>query len=197
MKALWHTLALSPETPRPDDLLAGLDLLRGLRAWFGFGCLALVGAGGLIVALALSGADMPKGPLALAAVIFAGIGIGFVRYARQQGALRREALRRGVIVEGSVTRQDRRFNLFSSRPHDVIGAVFLLPEHQQGAEGILWRREALRELRRGSRVLGLWLADEQQIWLPLEIGVKLDAEPLTLEDVVIDDAAEAEPATDG
>lgn len=195
MKTLWQTLALSPETPRSDTLLTGLDLTRGLKAWRGFGWFSLVGAAlGLLALIVLPGSELPKGPMALAVLLFGGIGIGFVRHARQRLALRREALLRGVVVAGSVTRHERRFNLFGSRSSDVIGAVFLLPEHQQGAEGILWRREALRGLRRGKQVLGLWLADRHEIWLPLEIGVRLEAEPLALGDVALDDPTEAEPA---
>lgn len=188
MKDLWQTLPLSPETPREASLLTGLDLSRGLRGWIGFGWFAFVGVAlAPLAILLIPGPTVPIGPIVFSALVLLGIGLGFLHHARQQLLLRRSALLQGQVVEGSIIRQGKQLNVFSSSPHTTLTVHFLLPEGQQNATGILFRREALRDLPKGGRVLGLWLPAQKQIWLPLEIGVQLQAEPLELAEVPVPD----------
>lgn len=186
MKSHWQTLTLSSETPRPETLWAGLELLAGLRNGRAFGWLALAGALLFLIAT-LTLPLVPKVPGLVSFLLATGIGIGLLRHVRRQLAFRQQALREGIVVEGSVTRHLRRFDPFSSRSAMAIGAVFVLPERQQTAEGLLWRREALKDLPLGTRVLGLWLPETQRIWLPLEAGLRPDAVPLELGEVQLDD----------
>lgn len=193
MKAQWQTLPLTHEVPRSEAMLAKLDLMRGLSGWQGFGMMAMLGPVMAIFALvAIPGSAGDQVLKIFAGLIAAGIGLSMLRHAKRQLALRREALLHGLPVSGSITRHGKRFNPFSSSSHATVSAVFWLPEREQTATGILWRREALRDLPLGSQLLGLWLPDKNLIWLPLEIGVRIEAEPLMPPEKVLDTAEEAD-----
>lgn len=183
----WRTLTLSADIPRSESLLDGLNLMRGLRGWQFFGWLIWTAAVMLLGSLLIPGEPVLK---ILAALVLAGIGFGFQRKARTGLSLRRRALLEGLPVSGSVVRHGKRLNVFSSSAHVTVTALFWLTDKDQTATGILWQREALRDLPKGRQLLGLWLPDTQQIWLPLELGIVLDAEPLELSETVL--SAEAD-----
>ncbi len=184
MTPAWRTLKLSSETPRSEKLLDDLDLQSGLRNWKVVGWLAWVGVLMALSSLLITGEVVLK---LLCAMVLAGIAIGFQRHARQQFALRKRALLEGIVVTGSVVRHGKRLTPFSSRSHVTITALFWLTDKEQTATGILWRREALKMVPKGRQLLGLWLPDSNQIWLPLELGLRLDAEPLLPPDKILDD----------
>ncbi|HEY9843316.1 MAG: hypothetical protein ACAI44_31855 [Candidatus Sericytochromatia bacterium] len=187
-KSSWQHLNLPPETPRAASLLTGLDLMRGLRGWQGFGRLA--GAGAVLAFAAIAIVPGEAGLKILAGLALAGITAGFLLHARRQLALRRVALLTGLPVTGSIIRHGKRFNPFSSRLQRTVTVLFWLPEGQQTALGVLAHREQLRDLPRGRRVIGLWLPDRQQIWLPLEIGLELEAEVLEPKEFILEESEE-------
>ena len=72
-------------------------------------------------------------------------------------------------------------------------AKFWLEQHEQSATGILWKTDQLKDLPQGAQVIGLWLKDQNTIWLPFEIGLKLEAETILPQDHVIDLEALSNP----
>lgn len=186
----WQTLALPVETPRSAELLEQLDLMHGLRGWWGFGLLACLGALLALVSLALPAERALK---LLGLVLLSMLALVFLRHARRALALRRRALLEGIPVAGSVIRQHQRFNLFGSTPHTLIRALFWLPEQQQRASGILWQADCARDMPQGAQIVGLWLPESQQIWLPLEIGLQLDTIALEPQELSLPEEPEETP----
>jgi hypothetical protein len=95
-------------------------------------------------------------------------------------------------VRGNIIRHRRRFNPFRLQPDIILTAVFVLPHSQQTASGPLWRRDAVRDLPKGACIMGLWQPASNRIWLPFEIGLQIEAEPLALDELILTDTEEAE-----
>lgn len=187
----WQVLSLPSEPPRSETMLTGLDLMPGLISWRVMGTLAWVGAGIILLSLAVPAPTLGlQGLKFLAALMIAGIAYGFSLVIRRQLTLRREALLSGLPVAGSVVRHGKRLNPFSSSPHRTVTALLWLPEGQQSATGVICRREALRDLPLGAQLIGLWLPDSGRIWLPLEIGLRIEAEPLEPKEHVLSEESQ-------
>lgn len=182
MAHCWQVLSLENVIPRPQTILQDVELMRGLRPLQFWARFAFAGTVFCLGGFAFLGTSL------LLLAIFLGL-LAFKLHQQVQSRLkwRHQSLLQGLPVSGSLIRQRQRFTLLSYRPQQVMTVKFWLEQHEQSASGILWKADLVKELPLGTQVIGLWLKEQNTIWLPLEIGLTLQAETVVPQAYTLDD----------
>ncbi|MGE3725352.1 MAG: hypothetical protein AB7I41_07370 [Candidatus Sericytochromatia bacterium] len=182
--AKWIELSLPLESPREKALFAKIPIHSGMSQAYTFaGVLTLLGAAGTLVPLLLmpSAERMALGPILMGGLFFTSFSLFFFQLAKSYARQRLRFLLEGKLIKAQVLRQGSRFNPFSSTPHTTLTlALDQTNSDIQGAPlevtGVLWKRDAARDLKPGCEVWILALPSETGetlYWCPFEVGLLL------------------------
>lgn len=175
-----HHVRLSATTPRAlDDVKGQLDLRKGLYTGYVFGAVFLAGAVMLPVAMAL----MPPpwtGPaifqLIFGPLFFAGFAMLFLLPARRRYRARVDAFMNGQLMTARVAGHRRAFVAYSSFRDYLIDAEARLEDGRMATGTIRTRKARLADaLPDGTEIQALALAETATLFLPVEMGVEIEA----------------------
>lgn len=183
--AQWKDLSLTPTGPREASLFKKIPTAGGNSQAYRFaGMLTLLGASGTVIPLLLLPVSQrPQvGLILFGGIFFACFSVFFFQLAKSYQQQRLRFLQAGTLVKAHVLCQGSRFNPFSSTPHTTLTLALNGPDSAPNetppieVTGLLWQREAARELKIGSEVWILALPEEEgnwTYWCPFEVGLRL------------------------